>query len=141
MNPYIVYDMVDVINKTATCPVALKEELTRALYAGSSGLEILDGIAHVFRDPQYQIFYERLVDMESLEMEIFNKRKEFMDLEYPCREGFKSLTHFDSNWCQCPSCGCVWEDGGHKARSLESCFWASRFSMSQDHAFIPHDSA
>jgi len=58
-------------------------------------------------------FYERLVDKESLEMEIFNKRKEFMDLEYPCREGFKSLTHFDSNWCQCPSCGCVWEDGGH----------------------------
>ncbi len=66
MNPYIVYDMVDVINKTATCPVALKEELTRALYAGSSGLEILDGIAHVFRDPQYQIFIDHVLQSNHL---------------------------------------------------------------------------
>ena len=58
-------------------------------------------------------FYERLIDKESLEMEVFNKRKEFMDLEYPCREEFKSLVHFDLKWCQCPSCGCVWEDGVH----------------------------
>ena len=58
-------------------------------------------------------FYERLVDKESQEMEIFNMRKEFLDLEYPCHEEFKSLTHFDSKWCQCPSCGCVWEDDAH----------------------------
>ena len=58
-------------------------------------------------------FYERLVDKEKLEMEIFNERKDFMDLEYPCREEFKSLTHLDLEWCQCPSCGYVWEDGMH----------------------------
>ena len=58
-------------------------------------------------------FYERLVDKEDLEITIFRKRKEVMDLEYPCREEFKLLTYFDSRWCQCPSCGNVWEDGVH----------------------------
>jgi len=58
-------------------------------------------------------FYERLVDKEDLEITTFRKRKEFMDLEYPCREEFKLLTYFDSRWCQCPSCGNVWEDGVH----------------------------
>ncbi len=59
-------------------------------------------------------FYGRLVDKGSPEIMLFKERKEFMDLEYPCREEFKCLTHFDSKWCQCPSCGHVWEDDMHE---------------------------
>lgn len=62
-------------------------------------------------DPNY---YGRLVDRGSLEIMLFKERKEFMDLEYPFSEEFKCLTNFDSKWCQCPSCGHVWEDGMHE---------------------------
>ena len=59
-------------------------------------------------------FYGRLVDKGSAEIMLFKERKEFMDLEYPCREEFKCLTYFDSKWCQCPSCEHIWEDDMHE---------------------------
>ena len=62
-------------------------------------------------DPNY---YGRLVDRGRLEVMLFKERKEFMDLEYPYQEEFKCLTHFDSRWCQCPSCEHIWEDGMHE---------------------------
>jgi len=59
-------------------------------------------------------FYERLVDKEKSETMIFNERKEFMDMEYPFPEEFRALTCFDTEWCQCPSCEHIWEDGVHR---------------------------
>lgn len=65
-------------------------------------------------------FYGRLLDEEAAAVALFRKRKDFMDLEYPNGVDFRSLVCFDLNWCQCPHCEHIWEDGTH-AMGMKYC--------------------
>lgn len=78
--------------------------------AFADGEGYLESFEEWVKDP---CFYDRLFDKGMTEITIFNKQKEFMDLEYPFPADFRSLKHFDTQWCQCPACEHIWEDGAH----------------------------
>jgi hypothetical protein len=57
-----------------------------------------------------ELFYERLVDWNRHENEIFKRYKEFMDLEFPDPLRYKPILYLDGNWCQCGRCENIWQN-------------------------------
>lgn len=54
-------------------------------------------------------FFELLIDGSDHEVTIFQKYKEFMDLEYPYSEITEKAIGLEGDWVMCPMCSEAWE--------------------------------
>ena len=58
---------------------------------------------------QDEVFYERLVNGNESDLELFQKYKDFMDMEYPLSFVTDTADLVKGNWLMCPKCFDAWE--------------------------------
>ena len=56
-----------------------------------------------------EVFFERLVDGNKNDIELFQKYKNFMDMEYPLSFVTDTAEFVQDNWLMCPKCIDAWE--------------------------------
>ena len=56
-----------------------------------------------------EVFYERLFDGNKNDIQLFQKYKKFMDMEYPLSSVTDTAELVHDNWLMCPKCIDAWE--------------------------------
>lgn len=77
-------------------------------YPGSTESEthVIFGYEEWVNDPYH---YDKLTDGEEVEVAIFRRYKELMDLEFPDPSLSKVATNLGDGWLMCPDCDEAWE--------------------------------
>ena len=81
-----------------------------------------------------EVFYERLVDGNDDDLELFQKYKDFMDMEYPLSFVTDTAELVEDNWLMCPKCIDAWESdsilGMVRCPKCSTMFLNSKYSPS-----------
>lgn len=70
------------------------------------GAVVRDSFSEWATDP---VFYERLIDGESFETQLFEKYRVEMELEFPSDDSAGDAELLDESWLLCPKCSEAWE--------------------------------
>ena len=116
------YFVADDLYKILSCPIAYSSQFFDVVdvrvsscwtvgfrNVGSTGKGMRDMIFAFLEWVEDIMFYERLLDGDSADVELFRKYKDFMDMEYPQAFVRDTAELIEDNWLMCSICIDCWQ--------------------------------